>query len=298
MEDLIVANTRLASALANYERDLEVQIKKLTIVEDSIKERLNKHNNKKLRTAQSNGNPNASPDDLIEINAGGKIISAKRSTLTQLTGTKLEELFSGRWDKMLQRDSNGRIFLDVNPVCFQAVVDYLNELVISSEDNPPNPPSVDDEHKHILKHQLELFGILSSVSPLEIPESNIISDASYASVLHDWLEEDGSEGKFSLLYRGTRDGTSNQEFHSKCDNQGCTLTIIETKDGYVLGGYSNTPWTSSNGNFRAANKAFLFILSGSDVSSPCKMKLENANDNNAVYHSYRHGPTFGGGMDL
>ena len=33
--------------------------------------------------AKVHGNPNASGDDMLEINAGGKVIVAKRSTLTQ-----------------------------------------------------------------------------------------------------------------------------------------------------------------------------------------------------------------------
>jgi hypothetical protein len=34
--------------------------------------------------------------DIVEINAGGKIVVAKRRTLTQMQGTRLGELFSGR----------------------------------------------------------------------------------------------------------------------------------------------------------------------------------------------------------
>ena len=30
------------------------------------------------------------------------------------------------------------IFLDVDPTCFQAIVDCLNELTISSKDSPPS----------------------------------------------------------------------------------------------------------------------------------------------------------------
>ena len=38
----------------------------------------------------------------------------------------------------------------------------------------PNPPSVDDERKHILRHQLELFGLLDKVpKKVELPDSNI-----------------------------------------------------------------------------------------------------------------------------
>ena len=42
-----------------------------------------------------------------EIDAGGRI-AAKRGTLTQLKGTRLEAICSGWWDKKLQRDSNGQ----------------------------------------------------------------------------------------------------------------------------------------------------------------------------------------------
>ena len=45
------------------------------------------------------------------------------------------------WDKnkKLQRDSNGRIFVDVNPVCFQAIVSYPNEVenVRGESSQPP-----------------------------------------------------------------------------------------------------------------------------------------------------------------
>ena len=46
-----------------------------------------------------------------------------------MKGTRLEALFSGRWDKKLSRDGHGRIFLDVDPTCFQAIVDYLSEMI-------------------------------------------------------------------------------------------------------------------------------------------------------------------------
>ena len=37
-------------------------------------------------------------------------------------------------------------------------VDHLNEMIISSEGNHSNPPSVDDENIHILQHQLNCLG--------------------------------------------------------------------------------------------------------------------------------------------
>jgi len=130
-------------------------------------------NRNKNDIAQANGNPDAADDNRVEVNAGGKIMVAKRSTLTHMKGTRLEALFSGRWDDKLARDSQGCIFLDVNPTCFRAIIDYLNEMMISSEDSPPSPPSVNDEHEHILQYQLELFGLVPTV---ELPDSNIINN--------------------------------------------------------------------------------------------------------------------------
>mmetsp|Transcript_2675 Transcript_2675/g.4134 ORF Transcript_2675/g.4134 Transcript_2675/m.4134 type:complete len:599 (+) Transcript_2675:98-1894(+) len=297
MEQLSIANQNIKTAHDDHERDYKKQIGKLNCKEEELLKRLSDLDKKKLETAEANGRVDAADDDIVEINAGGKIIAAKRSTLTQLKGSRLEALFSGRWDKKLQKDSTGRIFLDVSPVGFQAIVDYLNEMTISSEDNPPNPPSVDDDHTHILRYQLELFGLLDEAPAVELPDNNIIKDEGHATQLHDWLKEDESDGDLSLLYRGSRDSVSGEDFHSTCDNQGCTLTVIETTCGFVFGGYSNTPWTSSTG-WSSANKAFLFVLSGSDITSPCKMKLKNANYGSEVYHHPSYGPWFGGGQDL
>ena len=296
MEELSVARKRLKTAHDNQERYYNETISALGERESHLAKRLNELNRKKDEIFRANGTLDSADDDLVEINAGGIIIVAKRSTLTQMQGTRLEALFSGRWDKLLQRDSHGRIFIDVNPTCFQAIVDYLNEMMISSKDSPADPPSVNDEHKHILKHQLKLFGIFDCVK-VEFPHSIIIKDDGHRNILLDWLKEDGSDGQLDLLYQGSRDGFSAMAFHHKCDDKGCTLTIIETSDGKVVGGYSNAPWSTLYSH-SGANKAFLFGLSGSGLS-PCKMKLKDVNNPKAIRNITSCGPVFGAlGFDM
>ena len=124
MDKLSSTFAELKAACDNHDKDREAEISKLHESEKRLTERLDKLNEKKHEIAQKYGNINATDDDILEINAGGKIIAAKRATLTQLEGTRLETLFSGRWDKKLQRDVRGHIFLDINPKCFQAIVDY------------------------------------------------------------------------------------------------------------------------------------------------------------------------------
>eukprot|EP00984_Skeletonema_dohrnii_P011322 scaffold4505_cov84-Skeletonema_dohrnii-CCMP3373.AAC.4 len=293
LDDLDQTNKRLKTTLDKSDRDRAIQINKLEEKEKKFLDRLSKLDAEKLKTASANGNVDVSDDDFLEINAGGKVIAVKRATLTQLRGSRLEAMFSGRWDKKLVRDSNGRLFLDVNGDCFQAIVDYMNELAISSEDEPPMPPTLDDELQHILSHQMNLFGL--TVDP-QI-DSNIITKHSDATILHNWLKEDGSGGELELLYRSSRDGLTDDDFHDKCDNKGPTIVIIETTEGGVIGGYTNTAW-KSNCKHASANKAFLFALSGFRLVSPCRMKLKKASDQYAIYNYDSYGPTFGKGCDL
>ncbi|KAL7531835.1 hypothetical protein ACHAWF_003926, partial [Thalassiosira exigua] len=269
MEPLSIADHNPKAAVEESHSAFEAAMARLDDKENHLKERLRQLNQTMFDPSQAN--LDAADDDLMEVNAGGKVIAAKRSTLTQLKGTRLESLFSGRWDKALQRDGNGHIFLDVNPKCFGAI------------DNPPSPPVVGDEEEHILRSRLDVFGLYSP----KMPDSNIVRNAKDVDCLRDWLEEDSLDGEFDLLYRSSRD----------VHNQGCTLTVIETTDGFVLGGYSNTVWTSGGGIHKPATEAFLFVLSGSDVRSPCKMNLKDVSDGHAVYHYAGYGPAFGGGCD-
>lgn len=83
---------------------------------------------------------------------------------------------------------------------------------------------------------MKLFGI--SFNP-QI-DSNIVTQISHATIIKNWLEEDGCGGGLELLYRGSsrdcNNGNSGSAFHSKCDNKGPTVVIIETTGGEVIGG--------------------------------------------------------------
>eukprot|EP00985_Skeletonema_marinoi_P018453 scaffold10306_cov75-Skeletonema_marinoi.AAC.14 len=157
MEELERAAKRLKSTVDDHQSSIGVEMQKLDDEEKRIRGRLDFIEQKKRESAAANGGVDVSDDDLIEINAGGKMIAAKRGVLTQRKGTRLEALFSGRWEKKMHRDTSGKIFLDVNPKAFRAIIDWLNVLSISSEDDPPQSPSVDEEHKDMLNHQMVLF---------------------------------------------------------------------------------------------------------------------------------------------
>jgi hypothetical protein len=97
--------------------------------------------------------------------------------------------------------------------------------------------------------------------------------------------------KWSLLYRGTRDGFRAKDFHAKCDGKSSTLTIIKAKSsGFIFGGYTEAEWDSCEEDKSDPN-AFIFSLINED-NKPCKINVSDPNK--AIFCSSRCGPIFGG----
>jgi hypothetical protein len=51
--------------------------------------------------------------------------------------------------------------------------------------------------------------------------------------------------RFSLLWRGSRDGFRARDFHRCCDAQSHTLTVIRDTQGNIFGGFTPAAWESS-----------------------------------------------------
>ena len=59
---------------------------------------------------------------ILKLNVGGDMFNVTRNILTQVKGSILEIMFSGRWGNIFLRDENGLIFIDSNPYCFQKIM--------------------------------------------------------------------------------------------------------------------------------------------------------------------------------
>ena len=59
--------------------------------------------------------------------------------------------------------------------------------------------------------------------------------------------------KFELLFRGSRDGMTSNNFHEKCDNQGQTITLCINEKGYIFGGFASIPWNNKGSWTEAQN---------------------------------------------
>jgi hypothetical protein len=101
--------------------------------------------------------------------------------------------------------------------------------------------------------------------------------------------------KWSLLYRGTRDGFGAKDFHSKCDGHSNTLTLLKAKQSsYIFGGFTSASWDCSN-KTKCDPRAFIFSLTNKD-NRPCKMVTTKAF--NSIQCMKKFGPIFGGFKNL
>jgi len=101
--------------------------------------------------------------------------------------------------------------------------------------------------------------------------------------------------RFRLLFRSSRDGASAASFHTACDGQGPTVTLIKSSGGYVFGGYAGVAW-SSDSSSHACPSAFLFTVTNPH-GDPITRFMSNG-DRWAVVCFFGWGPTFGAGQDM
>ena len=88
---------------------------------------------------------------------------------------------------------------------------------------------------------------------------DIIKNTDQYNLICDWIDKD-KNFKFQLLYKGTLDGDTKEIFHKKCDNQGPNISIIESTDGQIFGGYTSKSWIMNNNNFTPDPESFLFNI--------------------------------------
>jgi hypothetical protein len=102
-----------------------------------------------------------------------------------------------------------------------------------------------------------------------------------------------SNDKWTLLYRGTRDGFGAKDFHSKCDNKSPTLSICKAHDSsYIFGGFTTVSWESTNSKWKSDRNAFIFSLTNKD-NTPLKMLVGPHEHESAIYCDSKYGPSFG-----
>jgi hypothetical protein len=105
------------------------------------------------------------------------------------------------------------------------------------------------------------------------------------------------EGKrFSLLWRGSRDGFSASEFHRRCDGHANTLTVILDTNGNIFGGFTPVEWDSRSSSpwhkVDYSLKSFLFSLKNPQNIQAKRFALKPTERHYAILCSSGWGPHF------
>lgn len=106
-----------------------------------------------------------------------------------------------------------------------------------------------------------MLGYLSSIKM-----DTLVLDNKQKVKLMSLFPIDKGSNKWSLLYRGSRDGLDSNAFHSKCDNNSKLLVVVETTDRTTLGGYTDLNWMVNGTRYtryKSDPNAFIFKLNSS-----------------------------------
>ena len=93
-----------------------------------------------------------------------------------------------------------------------------------------------------------------------ILDSSIIkNDLNKQNQINKWIKEKVNKNliKYELIFKMTVNGSNAKDFHKYCNNKGPTLTIIQTKNNEIFGGFTPLNW--SNGNTDKVKKHFYFL---------------------------------------
>ncbi len=101
--------------------------------------------------------------------------------------------------------------------------------------------------------------------------------------------------KFSLIYRASDDGFGVVDFHEKCDNVSNTLTLIESEESNIFGGFVRVEWDSAYSGYKSDPCAFIFSLINKD-KKPLIMECQAPEY--AAYNDNTLGPVFGAGKNF
>ena len=128
-------------------------------------------------------------------------------------------------------------------------------------------------------------------------QSLILSPQQHDQILL-WLQESSGakQVKQELLYRASHDGWQGQDFHSRCDANGATVTVSSARAVSSLAATLTPPWNASGGYSQSPKAFFISLHSPSGVGS-VKLPLVQ-NRQYAIIGHPSYGPTFGGGHDL
>mmetsp|Transcript_32067 Transcript_32067/g.41094 ORF Transcript_32067/g.41094 Transcript_32067/m.41094 type:complete len:551 (-) Transcript_32067:253-1905(-) len=246
---------------------------------------------------------------VLELNVRGEYVTTTQATLQVVPDSMLAAKFdSSKWSlqENTDLDDKGNVLIDVDPAVFHNVLDYLRsrklcqEGLFSLHKYVVNQPEILERTLNYLFPGNTEMGKIFATNGATV-ESRLLS-LEHQCIVRNWCAESVSlpNARLSLIYRASRDGWSQNDFLSKCNDNAKTLLVVSANGG-IFGGFSNVCWIGPRGHVRSG-VSFLFSLVAPSISTgsrePTKISITSGKEANAIYlgNSILFG--FGGGSDL
>ena len=288
----------IGSELTKGSKRLEATEKLYQAAADMTKTLENKHTNAsneqkewkdvKVKLAKT------SLKERVMLNVGGERYTTSTNTLMRENDTFFTELFSEDSQYEVD-DSDKSIFIDRNGGTFAYILEYLRTDTVSDD------VLLDEILQHNLMIEAKYFRLKKLVHILtEMQIDTTFANGTLLAPEHKKKLNEfygKQDQRWELIYKASRDGFDVNAFHTRCNNQGPTMTIVRSNNNYLFGGYTAIAWASDS-NYKNDTTAFLFTLTNPHGIPPTKYVVNPGNVGSAVYHNSTYGPTFGSGNDL
>jgi hypothetical protein len=233
----------------------------------------------------------------VVLNVGGSRYTTNIDTLTREKDTFFTDCFSRDWEQ--ESDNHDRsIFVDRNGQIFTYILEYLRTNAVEDDviNNELLRQSLMIEARYFRLQNL--INILTNAEEAiaerqrignTFPNSTLL-EIEHKRRLNEFYGKQGQ--RWRLIYKASRDGFDGNAFHTRCNNQGPTMTIIRTTNNYLFGGHTAVAW-ASDGNYKNDTTAFLFTLINPHHIPSTKYVINPGSAGYAVYHNSNYGPCFG-----
>ena len=184
MKDNTTKQHTLSSLLEDIVKKLASSMKQINDEHQALEKRHKDIIDRQDALTYKHGGEHIKTSDIIYLNVRGTELFARRDTLTVVKDSRLEALFSGRWENRLLRDDKGRVFVDIDPAMFKKILEYLYMVKIS-EDIPPLP-EVATEKKDMFDTYVDFFKLRSGDA--EVALETIATQETLSSSIMDEKE--------------------------------------------------------------------------------------------------------------
>ena len=187
----------------------------------------------------------------VKLNVGGQHFTTSVQTLTKDPNSMLAAMFSGRFD--MKPSEDGSFFIDRDGTHFRFILNFLRTGKLTLPEGVTFIKELEEEAEFY-----QIQGLIDALRSAKLTvkvctpdepfrESTILMNVGHRKILKGWLPE-AMVGEWRLLFQASRDGFAASAFHSKCDNKGPTVTVVQS-GANIFGGFTEKPWTNACGKF-------------------------------------------------